>query len=182
MNYSTGKKILVASFAATVLLGLLSPIIPSNTRFMGFVSALIILLLNVLPTVTAFGFAVMYSDGKNKYNLALALAAVVPFVTCVLAYVLPYTIAGNFVYLTLSNCVYSILPLAWALKWKSRSPIFSIAFALIAVWLATSTMLLTLPAVENGMFISFSLYSSILVITSYVIDAVYIVSALLEKD
>ena len=185
MNYSTGKKIVIASFAVGIFTSLLTFVLISfisNIETLNFFSTITTLLSNVIPTATALGFAIMYSYSNNKYNLALAIAAVFPFFSTLLAYVLPYTVLGSSIYITVDACMYAILPLAWALKWKSRAPLFSIVFALIAMWLATSPILYTLPAVENGMLISFSLLVTIANVISYAISGVYIVSALLEKD
>ena len=185
MNYSTGKKIVIASFAASMLVSLLSfaliSFISSN-EVLSLFNTVTSLISNVIPTVTALGFAVMYSYSNNKYNLALAIAAVFPFFSTLLAYVLPYTVLGSIIYLTFDACMYAVLPLAWALKWRSRAPIVSVVFVIFAIWHAVNPMLLTLPIVENAINYNTSFYITVIMAISCLYALVCIASAALERE
>ena len=152
MNYSTGKKIVISSLIANFILSFLPYLLlptPDNFTTMSNIHSVINFLSVLVPAVLAFGFALMYYDGKNEYNIALAVAAACSFLPNII-YFIP---ADSFVYTTiypvLSNCLCAVLPIVWAIKFRSKIPALSIALIACVFGTVFYPMILDLTVIRH---------------------------------
>ena len=181
MNYTTGKKIVLGAFSANLAIMLLmsaTSLLPLNIISAAF--TVLNAISTILPAAIALGFAMMYADGLDKLDLILAGAAAINFVAVFLYQFVNYTSDLFLIVSVLLDCLCAILPIAWAIKLRHKTPALSIAMVIAGVWTALSSILYLLPNLGSGDVVSSARYT-LMNLANYAVSALFILVAFLDK-
>ena len=183
MNYTTGKKIVLGAFAANLAIMLL--ISAASLLPMNIISAAFTVLNTIgaiLPAAIALGFAMMYSSSLDKFDLILAGAAAINFVASFLYRFVNYASDSYLIVSVLLDCLCAILPLAWAIKLRHKTPALSIAMVIAGVWTALISVFYALPNHNNDVIADMSnIRYTIMNLVDYAVSGLYVLVAFLIK-
>lgn len=187
---SKGKLIVLIAFVLEILIPHLYGVIVSelfanstaNYDLITTLGLIYTVIIGLLPAVLAIGFALMYRQSRDKHDVALALAAILIFLSSSITAFIKVPDTMYLIVNTAQSCIASILPLAWALKYRRRIPFMAIILALVGVWVAFNPILFSaLSTLDKHYDLPGVLYSvfNVLGLTTAI---TYVAATLLEKN